>query len=184
MSHRPQGASFAQRTAWRAVPRHRPRQRAKEVFRDDTDRFHFLELLSELGERFGATVLACVLMDNHYHLMLETPEANLSRAMHWLNAGDCVWLNRRHRRRGHLLQGRFGAFIVEEDAGWQEVARYIRLNPVRVGRLKLDNSARAAAGAGLASGPEAELAAARLRALRGFGWSSYPGYAGYGPALS
>src|SRR5215831_16370116 len=95
----------------------------KDVFRDDADHFHFLELLSQLGERFAARVHAYVLMDNHYHLLLETPEANLSRTMHWLNAGYCLWFNRRHRRKGHLLQGRFGAFVVEDDAGWQEVAR-------------------------------------------------------------
>ena len=156
----------------------------KEIFRDDSDRFHFLELLSELGERFGGRVHAYVLMDNHYHLMLETPEANLSRAMHWLNAGYCVWFNRRHWRSGHLLQGRFGAFIVEDDAGWQEAARYVHLNPVRVGRLRLDKTARAASRAGLGSGPAAELLAERLRLLREFRWSSYPGYAGYTQPLS
>jgi len=74
----------------------------KKIFRDDTDHFHFLELLSQFGEQFGARVHAYVLMDNHYHLLLETPEANLSRAMHWLNAGYCGWFNRRHGRSGHL----------------------------------------------------------------------------------
>jgi len=58
----------------------------KAIFRDDTDHFHFLELLSELGERFGAGVHAYALMDKHYHLMLQTPEANLSRSMHRLKA--------------------------------------------------------------------------------------------------
>ena len=100
----------------------------RNVFRADADRLHFLELLAELGERFGTKVHAYVLMDNHYHLLLETPEANLSRSMHWLNAGYCVWFNRRYRRSGHLLQGRFGAFLVEDDAGWQELARYVHLN--------------------------------------------------------
>lgn len=156
----------------------------KEIFRDDADHFHFLELLSQLGECFGVRVHAYVLMDNHYHLLLETPESNLSRAMHWLNAGYCVWFNRRHRRSGHLLQGRFGAFVVEEDAGWQEVARYVHLNPVRVARLKLDKKARAGSRAGLASGPAAELLAERLRVLREFRWSSYRGYAGYSVPLA
>jgi len=77
----------------------------KDIFREDDDRFHFLELLGQLGDRFGARVQACVVMDNHYHLLVETSEANLSRAMHWLNAGYCVWFNRRHRRAGHLMQG-------------------------------------------------------------------------------
>ena len=135
----------------------------KDIFRDDTDRFHFLELQSELTEEFGVRVHAYVLMDNHYHLLLETPEANLSRAMQWLNASYCMWFNVRRRRHGHLLQGRFGAFVVEDDAGWQEVARYVHLNPVRVAALELDKSARAASRTVLASGPTPELVAERRR---------------------
>ena len=156
----------------------------KAIFRADGDRFHFLELLSQLGDRFGVKVHAYVLMENHYHLLLETPEANLSRAMHWLNASYSVWFNRKYRRAGHLLQGRFGAFLVEDDAGWQELARYVHLNPVRVARLGLAKPARAAARAGLARGPEPEQVAERLRTLREFRWSSYPGYAGYTPPLA
>ena len=156
----------------------------KAIFRDDTDRFHFLERLSELRERFGVRVHAYVLMDNHYHLLLETPEANLSRKVQWLNVSYCVWFNRRHRRSSHLLQGRFGAFIVEDEAGWQEVARYVHLNPVRVGRLKMGKAARAAARVGLDRGPAPELVAERLRTLREYRWSSYPGYAGHRPALA
>src|SRR5574342_242071 len=104
--------------------------------------------------------------------------------MHWLNAGYCLWFNRRHRRNGHLLQGRFSALIVEDDAGWQEVARYVHLNPVRVARLELDKSARAASHAGLVRGPEPELLAERLRTLREYRWSSYRGYAGYTAPLA
>lgn len=85
-------------------------------------------LLSELGQRFGTRVHAYVLMDNHYHLLLETPEPNLSRAMQWCNVSYSVWFNLRHRRSGHLLQGRFGADLVQDDAGWQELARYAHLN--------------------------------------------------------
>ena len=79
----------------------------KHIFRDDTDYFHFLDLLSELGERFGVKAHAYVLMDNHYHLLLETPEPNLSRAMQWLNVSYCVWFNRRHRRSGICCRGVF-----------------------------------------------------------------------------
>src|SRR5262249_14288701 len=75
--------------------------------------------------------------------------------------------------------GRFGAFLVEDDAGWQELARYVHLNPVRVARLGLDKSDRAASKAGLAEAPEPDLIAERLRTLREFRWSSYRGYAGY-----
>ena len=94
----------------------------QRIFRDDADHFHFLELLSQCGERFGAKVHAYVLMDNHYHLLVETPEANLSRAMHWLNAGYCVWFNARHRRHGPLLQGRFGA----PEEGDLSLIRFLR----------------------------------------------------------
>ena len=78
----------------------------KDIFRDDTDRFHFLELLADAVGRFGVRIHAYVLMDKQYHLLVETPEANLSRTMHWLNASYCTWFNCRHRRHGHLLQGR------------------------------------------------------------------------------
>ena len=151
----------------------------QDIFRDEGDHFHFLELLGELGERFGVRVHAYVLMDNHYHLLLETPEANLSRAMHWLNVSYGVWFNRRHRRHGHLLQGRFCAFAVEEEAGWQELARYVHLNPVRVAGLGLGKSARAASRVGVGAAPSPELVEERLRRLREFRWSSYLGYAGY-----
>src|SRR5260370_536056 len=63
----------------------------KGHFRADSDRVHFLELLGELDEGFGVRVHAYVLMDNHYHLLPETTEANLSRAMQWLNGSYCVW---------------------------------------------------------------------------------------------
>src|SRR5271157_1922938 len=116
----------------------------KPIYRTDGDREHCLRLLGEMSERFGVRVHAYTLMDNHYHLMVETPEANLSRAMQWLNVSYSVWFNRRHERGGHLFQGRFGAVVVEEDAGWQEVARYVHLNPVRIAGLGLDKRARAA----------------------------------------
>ena len=69
--------------------------------------------------------------------------------MQWLNVSYSVWFNRRHRRAGHLFQGRFKAILVEDDSGWQEVARYIHLNPVRIAALGLDKRARSAAKLGL-----------------------------------
>lgn len=156
----------------------------RDIFWDDPDRFRFLELLGELGERFGIKVHAYVLMDNHYHLLLETPEPNLSRAMQWCNVSYSVWFNLRHQRSGHLFQGRFRADLVQDDAGWQEVGRYIHLNPVRVARLGLDKSAQAAAGAGPIAAPSSELVAERLSVLRQYRWSSYPGYAGYRQPLN
>ncbi len=155
-----------------------------KIFGDDADRFHFLELLGDLGQRFGARLHADVLMDNHYHLLVETPEPNLSRAMQWCHASYSVWFNLRHRRSGHLFPGRFGADLVQDDAGWQQLARYVHLNPVRVARLGLDKSARAASHAGPIARPPAELVAQRLRTLREYRWSSYPGYAGYRQPLA
>ncbi len=151
----------------------------KDIFRDDTDRYHFLELLSEMPERFGVRLHAYALMSNHFHLLIETPEANLSRSMQWLGVSYSMWFNKRHRRAGHLFQGRFGACIVEDDHGWQEVARYVHLNPVRLGRLGLGKPQQKASRAGLLSRPDAEVVSERLRVLRNYRWSSYRGYAGY-----
>jgi hypothetical protein len=123
-------------------------------------------------------------MDNHYHLLVETPEPNLSRAMQWLSVSYSVWFNRRHRRWGHLFGGRFKGIVVEDDAGWQEVARYVHLNPVRVAALGLGKPERAASRAGWVGKPPVEVVTERLRVLREYRWSSYRGYAGYGGALS
>ena len=152
----------------------------KAIYRDDRDRGHFLELLSELIALYRVKVHAFVLMENHYHLLTETPEANLSRAMQWLNVSYSVWFNRRHRRSGHLLQGRFKAILVEDDAGWQELARYVHLNPVRVAAFGLGKQARAASRQGVGKAPTAQAVAERLQVLREWRWSSYRAYAGYG----
>ena len=81
--------------------------------------------------RFGWRVFAWVLMDNHFHLFLQTPEANLSAGMHDLNSGYATCFNRRHRRVGSLYQGRFKAILVEDESyGWT-LSRYVHLNPVR-----------------------------------------------------
>jgi putative transposase len=155
----------------------------KAIYRDESDRAHFLVLLAEATERFGLRIHAYVLMDNHFHLLLETPEANLSRAMQWLNVSYSVWFNRRHDRAGHLFQGRFKALVVEDDAGWQEVARYIHLNPVRIAGLGLNKRQQAASRAGLVAKPASALVAERLQLLREFRWSSYRVYAGYGSGV-
>jgi hypothetical protein len=118
-------------------------------------------------------------MPNHYHLLLETPEANLSRTGQWLNVSYSVWFNRPHERSGHLFQGRFAAVILEDDAAFQEVGRYVHLNPVRVAALDLGKGQRAADRCGLTKAPSAEVVAQRLRVLREWIWSSYPSYGGY-----
>lgn len=154
----------------------------KPIYWDSRDRQHFVELLAELRERYGVRVHAYVLMDNHFHLLLETPDGNLSQAMQWLNVSYTVWFNRRHERDGHLFQGRFKAVVVQDDAGWQEVARYVHLNPVRVAELRLDKQQRIASRRGLGEAPAAELVGKRLQVLREWQWSSYLAYAGYRPA--
>jgi REP element-mobilizing transposase RayT len=103
------------------------------IVRDDRDRRDFLELLGAAAHRFNLKIMAFCLMPNHYHLFLRTPEPNLSRAMHWLNATFTIRFNRRHHRVGHLLQGRYKAVLVAADAHWSELSIYIHLNPVRAG---------------------------------------------------
>ena len=100
--------------AWYHVTARGNERRA--IFRGDQDRLHFLELLDEAVGRFGLCVHAYVLLDNHYHLLVETPLANLSVAMQWLGVSYTVWFNSHHRRAGHLFQGRFKAVVMEEGA--------------------------------------------------------------------
>jgi hypothetical protein len=143
---------------------------------------HFLELLAGLPERFGVRIHGWVLMDNHYHLLLETPEANLSRTCQWLNGAYSVWFNRRHQRSGHLFQGRFHSLVVGEEGGWLAVARYAHLNPVRVAGLGLGKADRQRQRGPGASDPGREWVARRLALLRGYRWSSYRAYCGASPA--
>jgi hypothetical protein len=118
-------------------------------------------------------------MENHYHLLLQTLEPNLSRAMQWLNVSYSVWFNRRHGRVGHLLQGRFKSVIVEPASWALGLSRYIHLNPVRVRRLGLDKSEQRAQRTGLSAAPVAAQVQERLKRLRQFRWSSFGAYAGY-----
>ncbi len=91
----------------------------------------FLSFLGEAAIRFGWSVTAYVLMTNHFHLVIQTPEPNLSKGMHWLNGKYAGAFNREHNRSGHLFQGRFHASLVEKEAYFMEVLRYVVLNPVR-----------------------------------------------------
>lgn len=105
--------------------------RQEDIYHDDTDRNTFLELMAEVSERFNWVVHAYCLMSNHYHLLVETPDANLSSGMRQLNGVYTQRANRRHRRVGHVFQGRYTAIIVEKESYLLELARYIVLNPVR-----------------------------------------------------
>lgn len=149
------------------------------IFVDKRDREHFLELLGQLSERYRILIHAYVLMTNHYHLIIQTPEANASSAMQWLNVSYSMWFNRRHGRVGHLLQGRFKAILVEQS-GWATVlSYYVHLNPVRIRGLGLSKRQRQAESAGLSRQPSKEEVKQRLRVLREYRWSSYRVYGGY-----
>jgi len=129
----------------------------QKVYFSDTDRALFLETLAQVVSRYGWICHAYCLMANHYHLLIETPKANLSIGMRQLNGIYTQSFNRRHRRVGHLFQGRFKAILVEKESYLLELCRYIVLNPVRVkGGAKMGawkwSSYRATAG--LASVPE------------------------------
>lgn len=101
------------------------------IFLDDTDRVAFLEILQDVVSRFGWLCHAYCLMTNHYHLLIETPDANLSRGMRHLNGVYTQRFNRTHARVGHVMQGRFKSILVEKDSYLLELARYVVLNPVR-----------------------------------------------------
>jgi putative transposase len=130
----------------------------QRIFTGEHDRARFLELVEESLERYAVQLHAFVLMGNHYHLLAQTRRANLGRWMHWLVTSYTIFYNRRHRRVGHLFQGRYKSIVVEADSYLLELSRYIHLNPVRGKR-------------------EGELKERRAR-LREWRWSSYRGYAG------
>ena len=103
------------------------------LFLDDIDHERFLAVLADVVTTHHVLCHAYCLMANHYHLLVETPDANLSRAMHQLNGLFARYFNRRHERPGHVLQGRFHAQVIDRESYLREVCRYIVLNPVRAG---------------------------------------------------
>ena len=107
-----------------------------KIFLNDRDREKFLEYLGDGADRFSLKVHAYCLMENHYHLILETPEANISRALQWLNVSYAVYFNKKRNRTGHLFQGRFKALIINADEYLQILSRYIHLNPLRAKTVK------------------------------------------------
>lgn len=151
----------------------------KDVFKDDRDRERFVSLLAELENRYGLEVHGYVLMPNHYHLFLRLRgESGLSAGMQWLAVSYTAWFNRRHRRSGHLFQGRYKAILVEFAEWGQELSRYLHLNPVRVRRPGLNKRAQAADREGLGERPSKEMIRQRLQSLRDYPWSSYRNYVG------
>jgi REP-associated tyrosine transposase len=107
--------------------------RKAEIFTDVRDRVRFLQLLGHNVELLRWRCHSYCLMTNHYHLLVETPNANISVGMHRLNGVYAKWFNWRHGYEGHLFERRFRGIIVEGDAQFLEAARYIVLNPVRAG---------------------------------------------------
>ncbi len=108
----------------------------RDIFYDDDDRRMFLATLGEMAQRFEIEPLAYVLMNNHYHLLLRSLRANLSRAMQWFGVTYTNRFNARHARSGHLFQGRFKSMLVENDAYLLGLSRYIHRNPLRAGVVK------------------------------------------------
>lgn len=103
----------------------------KAIYWEDDDFSGFLTLLGQVCQQFNWVVHAYCLMSNHYHLLLETPDANLSKGMRQLNGMYTQWVNRKYKRVGHLFQGRYKAILVDKDAYLLELSRYIVLNPIR-----------------------------------------------------
>jgi REP element-mobilizing transposase RayT len=108
----------------------------RAAFRDNTDRELFLNTLAQVTGRFHWICHAYCLMTNHYHLIIETPDGNLSRGMRQLNGVYTQAFNKRHRRVGHLFRGRFKGILVQRESHFLEVCRYVVLNPVRAKSVK------------------------------------------------
>lgn len=158
---------------------HRGTERGR-IFGDVRDREHFLELLARFVEQYGVRVHAYALMDTHYHMLVQTPEANLSQALQWLHLSHATWFNARHQRLGPFWQGRFRAVPVEAGAWVYTLSLYLHLNPVATEWFGLGKAAKQAEALGWAAPNQAE-ATRRLKQVRMYPWSSYRAYAGLAP---
>lgn len=130
----------------------------KEIFKDDDDYQMFLEKLSDSLDVYNVNLLGYVCMTNHYHLLVTTPEGNLSNFMRHFNISYTSAFNRRYNRSGHLYQGRFKSYLVDADSYLKEVSRYIHLNPVRIKKYSVMEINQ------------------RIKVLKGFSHSSFAGY--------
>ena len=137
----------------------------RDLYRDDADRWRFLDALGSRVEGFGIVLHQYVLMQNHFHLVVGTPRGNCSAFMQSLLTAYTVYFNQRHGRHGHLFDGRYKAKLVEGDNYLLSLSRYVHLNPVRVGALR-ENPAEA------------------RRVLRTYYWSSYLQYVGQRKCLT
>jgi len=132
----------------------------QDIFLNNPDRLFFIELLGRSGEIYQIEILAFVLMNNHFHLIVKTPLANLQEFMRHFNISYTAYFNKKHGRAGHLYQGRYRSFIIDADSYLLEVSRYVHLNPVHT-------KERAA------SSPESNALY-----LKSYKWSSYSDYTG------
>lgn len=103
---------------------------------NQADYKQFLGYIKTAEQKYGIVLHCYVLMGNHYHLLIETPHANLSKAMHHINSSYTTYMNRKRKRAGHLFQGRYKAIIIEKENYLVELSRYIHLNPVRAGMVE------------------------------------------------
>ncbi len=127
--------------------------RQEAIFKDEKDHERFLDTLEEVSERNGWLIHAFVLMGNHYHLLLETPEPNLVDGMRWFQSTYTQRFNARHKVWGHLFQGRYKALPVDQGEYFRTVVDYIHLNPARAHAFDLETGS-----------------------LTDFKWSSFCGY--------
>ena len=110
--------------------------RREAIYLDEKDRELWLDVFGSVCERFNWRCHAWVQMDNHYHLVVETVEGNLSKGMRQLNGVYTQSHNRRHGKVGHVFQGRFKGILVDADSYLLELSRYVVLNPLRAGMVK------------------------------------------------
>ncbi len=126
--------------------------RGSAIFKSKRDREKLFEYFDKAVERFHIKIHTYCLMTNHYHLLVETPQPNLSQAIKWINGSYAMYFNRKRKLSGHLFQGRFKAVLVDADEYLKHLSRYIHLNPVRAGIVE---------------------------SVKDYPWSSYPCFSGY-----
>jgi putative transposase len=110
--------------------------RREDIYEDYDDRSGFLDVFASVIDQFNWVCYAYCLMTNHYHLLVQTPDGNLSKGMRQLNGIYTQNYNRRHNKTGHLFQGRYKSILVDKDNYLLELSRYIVLNPVKAGMVK------------------------------------------------
>lgn len=108
----------------------------KAIYKDEADRSIFLDTLHKVNRKYNLLCHAYCLMNNHYHLIIETPEGNLSKGMRQLNGVFTKLFNKKHKRVGHIFQGRYKAILIQKESHLLEVCRYTVLNPVRARAVK------------------------------------------------